>query len=79
MRILDDDNDRPIKHVMVFLTIQEAQSLYQQLGVLISKRETHHIHVEDDDNKREMTIAIYSLSNISQFDEQSRKLIEENE
>ena len=81
MRILDEDNDRSLKRITLFLTTDEANSLYNQLGKLISKPKTHHFHVGEDGygDEREITVAIYSSSNISEFDARSRKLIEQNE
>lgn len=79
MRILDYGNDRPLKQVALFLTMDEAKSLYEQLGDLISKPKLHHVHIEDDSFTREITIAIYTPSNLSPFDERTRKLIERDE
>jgi hypothetical protein len=79
MRILNEVTDQPIKRVALYLTIDEAKSLLTQLDGLISKPKRHHIHVEDASNEREITVAIYSGSNLSQFDERSRRLIEKDE
>jgi hypothetical protein len=79
MRILDEDNDRSLKRITLFLTADEANSLYNQLGKLLSKPKTHHLHVEDENFEREITLAIYSASDLLKFDERSRKLIEKDE
>lgn len=79
MRILDSINDRPLKRIALILTADEAQSLLNQLGKLISKPKIHHIHVEDEAFEREITLAIYTEANISQLDERTRKLIEKDE
>ena len=79
MRILDNANVRPIKQITLYLTMDEAKSLYNQLDKLISKPKIHHIHVEDESFEREITVAIYTDSNISEFDERSRRLIEKDE
>lgn len=81
MRILDQNNDRSLKRITLFLTNDEANSLYNHLGKLISKPKTHHIHVGEEGygDETEITIAIYSSSDISKFDERSRKLIEKDE
>lgn len=79
MRILDDNTDRTIKQVSVYLTLDEAKSLLSQLNDLIAKPKIHHIHVQDAGFEREVTIAIYSTSNLSNFDERSIKLIEKDE
>lgn len=79
MRILDGDHDRPLKHVTLFVTVEEAKSLHEQLGDLIAKPQLHHAHIEDDSFTKEATITIYKASNLSHFDERSRKLIEKDE
>ncbi len=79
MKILDDEGNRPLKRVSLFLTRDETISLLKQLEGLISKHRRHHVHVEDENFEREITIAIYTESNISKFDERSRRLIEKDE
>ena len=79
MRILDVTHERPLKQVGIYLTTEEAKSLCKQLSDLISKPKRHHVHIEDDSFTREITIAIYTPSNLSQFDELSRRLIESDE
>lgn len=78
MRILDETNDRSLKGVSLFLTPEEAESMLAQLGALVSRTRRHHVHIEDEDSEREITIAIYTESNVSQFDRRSRLLIEED-
>jgi hypothetical protein len=79
MRILDGDHDRPLGQITLYLTVEEARSLQGQLGDLISKPQLHHVHIEDDTFTKEATIAIYEPSNLSRFDERSRKLIEKDQ
>lgn len=79
MRILDETSDRAIKRVTIFLTVDEAKSLANQLGKLLAKPSTHHIHIEDEAFETEVTLAVYTRSSIDQFDERSRQLIERDE
>jgi len=79
MKILNEINDSPIKHVTLFLTPDEAKSLIKQIGDLLAKPKLHHVHIEDEDFEREITVVVYTPSNISTFDERSRKLIEKDE
>lgn len=78
MRILDEDTNSAIKRVSLFLTREEAESLRKQLDTLIAKPKNHHVHVEDESFEREITIAMYSKGDVSQFDERSRRLIEKD-
>ena len=79
MRILNEDSDCSVKRVCLYLTRMEAESLFEQLGKLISKPKKHHFHVEDENFEREITVAIYSETNISEYDERSARLIEKDE
>ena len=79
MRILDGNHDLPLTNVALYLTVEEARSLHEQLAELIAKPQLHHSHIEDDTFTREITIAIYEPSSLSRFDERSQKLIENDE
>jgi hypothetical protein len=79
MRLIDEVNNHALKQVTLFLTIEEASSLVKQVADLLVKPKLHHVHIEDDEFKREITVAIYTSSNMSQFDERSRKIIEKDE
>jgi hypothetical protein len=78
MRIYNEDTDKKINKVILYLTPNEAQELKDSLESIINKnKQNHHEHIPDreDDFKREITVCIYRKNNISSFDERSRKLI----
>jgi hypothetical protein len=63
MRLLDDDRNRPVNKVWIYLTEDEARSMAQQLATLFeddrASREWH-CHVESDDGRaKELTLALY--------------------
>lgn len=63
MRLLDDDSNRPVNKVWVYLTEGEARAMAQQLAGLFADdpppREWHS-HVESDDGRaKELTVALY--------------------
>ncbi len=78
MRIYNEDTDKKINKVTLYLTPDEAQELKDSLESIINNNEKHHHeHIPDRENnyKREITVCIYRNDNISSFDERSRKLI----
>ena len=57
MRILNEDNDQPIKGVLIMLTPSEAKELVDKIRRLTPEK-GDHIHVDDETYMREITIAI---------------------
>lgn len=78
MRLLDEDTDKKINHVSVFLTRNEGMNLRNALTDLLDHPENHHDHVSSEDYQKEITIAIYDQENLKGFDQRSRKLILED-
>ena len=78
MRIYNEDTDKKVNKVILYLTPDEAQELKDSLELIINNNEKHdHEHIPDreDDFKSEITVCIYRKDNLSSFDERSRKLI----
>jgi len=79
MRILDDDRDRAIERVTVFLTRSEAGEVRDKLNALLSGDVGEHVHVSDSDLQREITLAIYSEDDLLRFNERARRIIKTGE
>jgi hypothetical protein len=76
MRIYDSDADKKTNNVILYLTPAEAREMKYALEQMLSdNKKHHHIHVPDSNYKREITLCIYREDNLSSFDEQSKKLI----
>ena len=75
MRILDDESDKKLDNVSIFLTKEEAVQLRGYLNQLISNPALQHSHLSSADYKKEITVCIYKEDNLSSFDERSKKLI----
>jgi hypothetical protein len=74
MRILDLENDKVLTSVLIMLTPEEAHEL---LGSIRSIKPEigDHIHVNDQNFLREITIAIYTPNNLKYFNERVREII----
>ena len=66
MRILNQDNEQPIKSALIMVTPSEAKELSDKISQLTSDK-GDHIHIDDDTFMREITIAIYTQENIHFF------------
>jgi hypothetical protein len=63
MRLLDDDANRPLDKIWVYLTVGEAREIAAQLSALFDEeRHSHDWHshfVGDDGASKELTLALY--------------------
>ena len=74
MIIIDKDDCLTLNRVTLLLTMKEAESLQLQLGELISKPKIRDVHIGDMNSEGEMSVAIYTESNISRYDKTSNKV-----
>jgi hypothetical protein len=77
MRILDNQTGAALDAVTIYFTREEAKEAMQSIGRLLETPAEHHVHLNDSEYQREITIAIYSQDNLGEFDERSRRLIQE--
>lgn len=77
MRIYNEDTDKKVNKIILYLTPSEAQELKDSIELIINNEKYQHEHIPDreDNYKREITICIYRKDNLSSFDERSKKLI----
>lgn len=78
MRIHDDDNDRRLNHVTLFLTKKEAIKLQGCLESLLSEPASHHEHLSDEEYKKEITVCVYDEQRLDGFSERAKKIIKED-
>ena len=75
MRILNEDDNKPIKGVLIMLTPSEAKELVDKIRQLTAEK-GDHLHVDDESFMREITIAIYTPENTQFFSRRVIDLIE---
>lgn len=78
MRILDDDADKKLDNVSIFLTQQEAMQLRSYLNQLLDNPKLQHSHLSSSDFKKEITICLYDEKHLENFNQRSIKLIKED-
>ncbi len=77
MRIYDEENSRTLRSILIMLTPSEVHELSGKLRSLSEKND--HIHVDDAEYKREITIGLYTPSNMYSFAPEVIKLLQEDE
>ena len=77
MRILDEDENKSLNRVTIYLTLAEAQELRDSLESLVNSPIGRHEHIPNEDFSKELTVCIYDLNNIEQFNEQSKKILQD--
>jgi hypothetical protein len=76
MRIIDLTTNQLLEDVLIMLTPEEAARLWGAVEH-IDATKANHIHVDDVEHKREITVAIYTKENLRFFRDEVRKVIEE--
>jgi hypothetical protein len=79
MHILDQDSDKALGDVILYLTLAEALELRDGLNELIKKPLNNHTHVSDENYQRELTVCIYDKENLEGFNKRSINLITHDE
>ncbi|MEL7432193.1 MAG: hypothetical protein AAGI90_06705 [Chlamydiota bacterium] len=79
MRILDEQSDKKLDTISIFLTEEEAVQLRGYLDQIIDNPKLQHAHLSSEDYKKEITICIYDKKDLEGFHPRSIKLIEKDE
>lgn len=75
MHILDNDTDKSIDQVTLYLTPSEAGELRDKLAAILKSHQNDHAHINDTAFTKEITICTYDLEHLDHFDERSRRLL----
>mgnify|MGYP001559443878 CR=1 FL=1 len=76
--MLDDESDKKLDRVSIFLTIEEAKQLQSYLNKLLASPETQHAHLSSNDYQKEITICLYDNKNFINLHPRAIKLIKED-
>ncbi len=74
MIIIDEKNGVTYNKILIMLTPNEASEMASKIES-INAEIGDHIHINDIDYKKEITIAIYTEKNLHFYKEKIRKLI----
>ena len=79
MRILNDESDKKLDNISLFLTKEEAVQLRGYLNQLLDNSKLQHAHLSSKDYQKEITICLYDENNLESFHPRAIKLIEKDE
>lgn len=79
MRLYDEDTDRSINRLTLYLTVDEAVELRDSIKALLRDLDGHQ-HVPSADFKKELTVCLYDPTKIdeSSFNDRSKRLLRED-
>ena len=75
MRILDDDSNKKLDRISLFLTKNEALHLIGYLEQLIASKKSDHSHLMSEDYQKEVTLCLYEPTKVENFHPRIQKLI----
>jgi len=75
MKIYDHNSKQVLDAITLFLSPEEALELASTAEDLARHPHKHHHHVSDSTYQTEITVAVHTADNLSQFDEESRAVI----
>jgi len=78
MRIHDEESDRSLSKIIVFLTKSEAEELKSDLNSLLRNPMGNHTHLSSDDYRKEITVCIYGEARLEGFTDRAKRLIRED-
>lgn len=75
MRILDENSDKSLENVILYLTQSEASELRDALDDLLKNPLNNHVHISNENYQKEITVCLYDVNNLDDFNKRSKKLI----
>lgn len=78
MRILNDESDKKLDNISIFLTKEEIVQLRGYLNQLLDNPKLQHCHLSSADYQKEITICLYDEKNLENLNQRSIKLIKED-
>jgi hypothetical protein len=79
MHILDDESDKKLNNISLFLTNNEALHLIGYLEQLLEGKSGDHSHLMSENYKKEITVCLYNSENTKNFHPRIQKLITNDE
>jgi len=75
LRILNDESDKKLDAVSIFLTKSEAIQLRGYLNQLLENPKMQHSHLSSSDFQKEITICLYDEKKLDDLHPRAKKLI----
>jgi hypothetical protein len=79
LRILNDDTDKKLDSISIFLTKEELMQLRSYLNQLSDDPDMDHVHLSSTDYQKEVTVCLYDTGKLDGLHPRSIKLIQKDE
>ena len=80
MRILDEQTDKSLSKVTLYLMRSEAAELKDSLhSILEEDSPARHEHISSKDCLKELTVCLYDMASPEHFNERSKRLIRDDQ
>lgn len=79
MRILEENSDKSLKKIILYLTLSEALEMKDSISSILKDSKNNHAHIADANCEKEITICIYDDKDLEGYNERSKRLILNNE
>ena len=79
MRILDEESDKKLDNITIFLTKKEAEQFRSDLNQLLENPKLQHAHLSTEDYQKEITLCVYDEKNLQGLHPRAVKLIKNDE
>ena len=79
MRILDEIENLSLKRITIYLTQREALELRDSLEELLKRPINNHAHISSENFEKEITVCIYDIKKLNEFNQRSIDLIKNDE
>lgn len=79
MHILDQNSDKSLINITLYLTHSEAIELRDSLNDLLENPLNNHAHISNESYQKEITVCIYDKNNLEGFNKRSLRLIMEDQ
>ena len=79
MRILDDESDKKLDSITIFLTTKEVEQFRSYLSQLLENPKPQHTHLSSEDYQKEITLCLYDEENLQGLHPRAIKLIKKDE
>ena len=81
VRLLDEDSDRALTRLALYLTAKEAKQMgkaLEDLAIRLEEGRPDHVHVDDREYEHHLTLVLYSPDDLDGLQPRYRKLILED-
>lgn len=78
MNIYDYKRKESVKNLTLYLSSQDIYQMISYLEDMVTAGQSDHSHLTSEDVQTEITLVVYNRNNLKDFDDDSKRVIEES-